>query len=415
MKEAKKLIPRTIEPEVRKWLDAKEIIAIRGPRQSGKTTLLNQLKDFLLKKKISTDRIHFISFEDDIEKGKFEKSPLDYIDFHTNGNKKNYFLFDEVQYIKNAGKLLKLIYDSKKNIKIIITGSSSLDLNKVGSYLVGRVLFFELNTFSFEEFLYAKDLKMHKYYMRNKFALDSTRFPNILFLDKLNELLKEYLTFGGYPRVVIEEDIEKKKFLLRNIYLTYVEKDIVQLYGLKYKQRILELIKYLASINSNIVNYNEASNITNLYHKEIKDLFGILEDTYIIKIISPFYRNLVTELRKNPKIYFIDTGLRNFIVDRFDFSDEEFGKLLENYVFKVYKNKNLKFWRTTAKAEVDFIATHKNNLIPIEVKITEKITRSFRSFIKEYKPKKGIIVNMKKLRKSKLDNSQIYSIPAGFI
>jgi len=206
MNNAEKIVPRMIEPEIMKWLDAPEIIAVRGPRQCGKTTLLNRIIEILEKKNISEKKIHFISFEDDIEKGKFEKNPQEYIEFYTGEDKeKHYFFLDEVQYIREAGKILKLIYDSNKNIKILITGSSTLDLNENGSYLVGRILFFELRPFNFEEFLDSKDRKIFNYYKKNKFNLNLNSLPGTLFLDRLNNYLKEFIAYGGYPRVVLEK------------------------------------------------------------------------------------------------------------------------------------------------------------------------------------------------------------------
>lgn len=405
-----KIIPRDIEPNILKWLNNKEVIAIRGPRQCGKTTFLNRIMKVLLEKKISKKNIHYISFEDDFEIEKFERNPIDYISFSINNDGKNFFLLDEVQYIRNAGKLLKLIYDSIPNIKIIITGSCTLNLNEIGSFLVGRVLLFEMYPFSFNEFLYAKNKKMHKYYNSKRVCLvdNKVKIENLIFIDELNDLLKEYITFGGYPAVVLENDFEKKKILLRNLFQTYIEKDIVKVYGSKYNQRISDMIKYLSSLNADMINYNEISSVISLYDKEVKEILSILEQTYIIKLIRPFHKNLTTELRKNPKIYFIDIGLRNIITGLFDFSDKEYGKLLENYLLNIFKDEKVNYWRTTAKAEVDFIINEK---IPLESKTIPKITRSFRSFINNYQPKNAFIVNKKKFEKHKVNKVKIYFVP----
>jgi len=193
------------------------------------------------------------------------------------------------------------------------------------------------------------------------------------------------------------------------LFLTYIEKDIVKVYGIKYKQRIIDLIRVLSSLNASIVNYNEICSITNFYYKELKEVIGILEDTYIIKVIKPFHKNLVSEVRKNPKIYFIDTGLRNFITGRFDFSEEEFGKLLETYVLNQLREE-VKYWRTTAKAEVDFVLI--NRTIPIEVKVNYKITRAIRSFISKYKPENAFIINLNSFHKTKINNTIIFIVPA---
>ena len=406
------LVERDIEKELRGWLFAREIIAIRGPRQSGKTTLLTKIAT-LFKNKVPEQRIHFISFEDDLEKEKFEKDPKGYVQYYMQGEtEKHVFLLDEVQYLIEGGKKLKIVYDSFTNIKLVITGSSTLDINEIGSFLVGRVLFFDLRPFSFAEFLKAKDEKAYVYYRKHKVNLDAPKETSIIFIDTLNVLLKEYLAYGGYPRVVLEKNHEKKRFLLKNLFLTYLEKDIVKVYGIKYKKKMMDLLRNLASLNTSLLNYDDLCSVTSLHNKELKEILSILEDTYIIKLVRPFHRNLVTELRKNPKVYFVDTGLRNFITGRFDFSNEEWGKLFENYTINRFAEQKINYWRTTAKAEVDVIVSEK---LPIEVKLHPKITRSLRSFITTYRPPLALIANLSYSEQQRIDNTKVLLVPLALL
>ncbi len=408
------IIGRDIEEEVINWLDRKEIIAIRGSRQCGKTTLLKKIKKVLKERGIDEKFIHYITFEDDIEKERFEKNPKDYFSIYLKDLEKQFFLLDEVQYVSQAGKLLKLVFDEIENIKIIITGSSTMDLNEIGSFLVGRVILFEMYPFSFSEFLSAKDENLYKYYNLKKISLydKKIKLEELIFIDKLNLLLKEYLTFGGYPAIVLEKDIEKKKILLKNLFQTYIEKDVVKIYGSKYSKRIADLIRYLASVNSSMINYNETSSLIGLYDKEIKEILHILEATYIVRLVKPYFKNLTTELRKNPKVYFIDTGLRNASVNRYEFNDQEYGELLENYVFCTFKEHEIKYWRTTAKAEVDFII---DGEIPIESKATPKLTRSLRSFISSYKSESAFLLNLNNLRTELINNTKIFIVPFSLV
>ncbi len=398
-------IERDVEKDLFKWLYSREIIAIRGPRQAGKTTLLKRIEK-KLKNKINESNITYVSFEDDFEKVKFEKNPKQFIKFHLS-KKKHFFLFDEIQYVNNAGKILKLIFDSFKNIKIIVTGSSSLDLTQIGSFLVGRVVFFELFPFNFSEFLKSKNKKLFNHF--NEFKFNKNKIKESIFLNELNELLKEYIIFGGYPRVVLEKSIEKKKIILKNLILTYLEKDIVGMYSPKYKTKIIESTKYLSECVGSMIKYEDISKNTGLSFNEVKEIISVLESTYIIKSLKPFHKNLVTELKKNPKIYFIDSGLRNAVIEKFDFSNQEYGYLLENFVFQQLLNKKINYWRTTAKAEIDFI--EKNNLTPIEVKSIPKITRGLRSFIKTYNPKTSFILNLTKYNEIKINNCKIIIFP----
>lgn len=199
---------------------------------------------------------------------------------------------------------------------------------------------------------------------------------------------------------------------MKNLFLTYLEKDIVKIYGLRYRQRVSDLIKHLASINAGMVNYSELSSLTGLYDKEVKEILSILEDTYIIKLLKPCHKNLTTELRKNPKIYFIDVGLRNFITGRFEFNDEEQGKLLENYLLGRLSEEKINYWRTAAKAEVDFIFREK---IPFEIKVHPKITRSFRSFINAYAPDIAFLMNLDTFEKRKIGKTTIFLVPLSLV
>jgi len=405
-------IERDIEKEVEKWLDSREIIAIRGPRQSGKTTLLLRIKDILKNKGIEEERIHYISFEDDLTRLKFEEGVKEFIEFYLTSDKKHYFLLDEVQYIKDVGKKLKLVFDSFDNTKLIITGSSSFDLTSLGSYLVGRVIFFNLYPFSFSEFLKTKDKKYENLYKKLKINLESEEIniEKTIFLDELNKLLHEYLIYGSYPRIVLEKDINKKKELLKNLFITYIEKDIVAMYGIKYREKVVKLLKAIASICGNVINYETLSTHSGLKYHEVRDILPLLEDSFVIFIVKPFYKNLMNELRKNPKIYYIDYGMRNYLLENFE--NLLFDKLYENFIHNELKRSHqVKYWRTTAKTEVDFVIEHKKNIIPIEVKVKPKITRSFRSFIQHYKPTKAFIMVLNTFDKASINNCNVFILP----
>lgn len=407
--ERQNYIERDLEKTINPFLEDREIIAIRGPRQSGKTTLMGKIADFLAIKH-RPDSVIFKTFEDELEKSKFTTNPRQYLEFYLRGKKdKLYMLFDEVQYVENAGKIFKLLFDVYPQIKFIISGSSTLDVVALGRYLVGRILYFELYPFSFGEFLKAKDYQTYLEYKAQKFNWNKPKLADSLYKERLNKYLLEYLTYGSYPRVVLEKKIEKKRILLKNIVTTYLEKDIVRLYGLKYKDPALKILKYLASTLGSLTNYNDICQTTALHYAKLKEILSILEDTYVIAKINPFHKNLITELRKNPKYYFLDLGLRNTLIEHYDFSPDEEGKLLENYAYLTIKNKQPSFWRTTAKAEVDFIL--KKPFVPLEVKKTAKITRSLLSFVKHYQPSFCLIADWKGSEKRRKSKKDIYIIP----
>jgi len=401
-------IKREIEDDIIKWLDAREIMAIKGPRQSGKTTLLMMIRDILKAKGI--EDVHFINFEDDMIRMKFERDPKEFIKFYAAPERRCYFLMDEVQYVKDAGRKFKLIFDTFDDVKMIITGSSSFDLRGIGKYLVGRVLFFDIHPFSFLEFLKTKGEQYEKLYREVAVDIVDPKIKETIFLDDLNGFLHEYLTFGGYPRIVMEEDRKKKKELLRNLFITYIEKDIVSLYGIKYREKVVILLKALSSIMGGMVNYETITQHSGLKYNEVREILPLLEDSFVISIIRPFYKNLMNELRKNPKIYFVDYGLRNYLTENFDIG--AFDQLYENFVCNELKRKyNVKYWRTTAKTEVDFVIEEGNDVIPIEVKTSPKITRPLRSFIHTYHPKTAFIANLNTTEEKEVDGSKIVIVP----
>jgi predicted AAA+ superfamily ATPase len=282
-------------------------------------------------------------------------------------------------------------------------------LTNLGKYLVGRVIFFDLLPFSFHEFLRAKGEKYEKRHNEIRISLDKSdskiHLKKTVFIDELNSLLHEYITYGAYPRIVLEKDKSKKKELLKNLFTTYIEKDIVSLYGIKYRDGAVKLLRALSSMMGGVIKYETLSETTGLKYNEVKELLALLQDSFVISIVPPFYKNLASEIRKNPKIYFVDYGIRNLLIENFAGHNFEF--LYENFVHNELKRHHtIKYWRTTTKSEVDFIID--DLLIPVEVKSGDKATRALVSFMETYGSKFGIIANLKVAEERE---RKIYMIP----
>ena len=404
-----KYINRLLLEEIKKWIDRREIIAIRGPRQSGKTTLLILLREWLEKEKgIDEKHIVYITFEDRGQLDAFSQNPKDFIARYLSDTKRHYFLIDEAQYCSELGQKLKLVYDLFENVKLIITGSSSLELkNQTGRFLVGRLLEFELMPLNFYEYLTYADESLARIYKQwndkiigmiakgNDFEVKKSKE---IFVDELLKHLNAYMLFGGYPAVVTAKREEEKKMLLKNLINNYIDRDIVSFLHITDTIKFRKFVTSIAALNGSMVKLNELANQIGSYFKEITMLMDVLEQTYIIRRISPYYKNLVTELKKAQKIYFVDTGLRNSLIDSFSdiWSRPDAGTLAENFVMnELYTVAKLNFWRTTAKTEVDFVANTKR-LLPIEVKfahfIKPEMGKSLYGFIEQYKPYNGIVV-----------------------
>jgi hypothetical protein len=426
---------RELSKELKRWIDRKEILAIKGPRQSGKTTLLELLKEWLEKeRKVNPNNIIFLTFEDTEILEKFTWAPGDFVrSFVEKEGERYYFLLDEFHYVKDGGRKLKLLYDTQPNIKFVITGSSSLEIIALSKYLVGRVFSFHLFPFNFREFLNARDRRIARWHKKRSdavrdFILKGKEFPlgKDIFLGDVLKLFDEYLVFGGYPEVVKGKNSETKRIILKNIYETYLGREVVKLPRIPDLFKFRKLVGLLSSQLGGLINYNQLASACNSYFKEITGHLNVLEETYVIKLVRPFYKNLRTELRKNPKVYFIDLGLRNYIINNFNPPEmrSDGGALVENYallaLFDLVKDfGKVNYWRTLSKAEVDFVLNLGEGVIPIEVKYSSlkepKVSRSFRSFLDAYRPKRGVVLTRDFWGKSKISGTEVRFVPACYL
>ena len=394
-------IKRSLEEKIKKYLKRKEIIAIVGARQAGKTTLMKHILKELKNAK-------FISFEDQEILAMFTQD----IDlFIRKYIKDTDFLFiDEFQYAKQGGKQLKFIYDNYKT-KIIISGSSIAELSIQSiKYLVGRIFVFTLSPLSFEEFLQYKDKELAEYL--NKKALSP------IATNKIFSLYKEYIIFGGYPEVVLANNIELKKEILKNIYNTYLLREIREILQISDDIQLIKLIKALALQIGSLTSHNELSSLTGFKYRELIKYVNILKKTFICLESKPFFTNKRKELAKISKLYFLDMGFRNIVINNFqDINDRtDIGAINENFIaselFKM--DFSLNYWRTKAGAEVDFVIEINNKLIPIEAKTnltSPKYGKSFKNFITEYKSERGFILSQQYFNEINLGKAKIKFIP----
>lgn len=385
-------VHRILENELEKQINRKEILAVYGPRQSGKTTLIKKILE-------NKENVNFLTFDDVETLELFEKDTKSFITQEVEPY--NIIFIDEIQYSNDSGKKLKFIYDTTGK-KIIVSGSSAIDISiKSLKYLVGRVLIFRLGTFNFEEFLSYKDPKVLKLYRQGTYKES--------IIAKLNKYLDEFLQYGGYPEVVLSQD---KVLILKNLLNIYLLREIKEILEIKDNYKIKNLLEILASQNGGLVNYAELSQTIDTYSEDLKQKLEILEKSLTIRKVRPFFTNKKTEVKKNPKIYFSDTGFRNTILNSYSLAN---GCLFENFVLSEFDKKeiSLNYWRTKSKAEVDFVFNSKEP-VPIEVKSilkSKKTTKSFLSFIDKYKPSKAFILSRSFEDEEIRGETKIYYVP----
>ncbi|MBU3979333.1 ATP-binding protein [Patescibacteria group bacterium] len=407
------MIKRNLFLELKAHLDKKEISLIIGPRQAGKTTLMSLLADDLNKRGEPTLILNY-DIERDREFFGSQEKLLKKIELEI-GKKKGYVFLDEIQRKENAGLFLKGLYDMNLPYKFIVSGSGSVELKeKIHESLAGRKRVFELGAVSFDEFVnYRTDYK-YEDKLSDFFEVEKSRTR--LFLE-------EFLNYGGYPKVILEETKEEKIKIIDEIYRSYVEKDIAYLLGVQKTDDFTRLLRLLASQIGNLANVSELSATLGISIPTVKNYLWYLEKTFILEKITPYFKNVRKEITKAPVYYFYDIGMRNYAAGDFGriSLDDNVGFVFENYVFNALKEKtkralpSIHFWRTKDGAEVDFIVNSGEAVIPVEAKKQNlkrpEITRSLRSFIAKYNPKKAYVVNLALSDEITVGNTTVIFIP----
>ena len=271
-----------------------------GPRQVGKTTLLESL----VKEK---KNVRWLNADDSDVQVIFDL-PSSSVLKREFANVK-ILVIDEAQRIKDVGMKLKLITDQLKDIQLIVTGSSAFELaNKVNEPLTGRKWEYHLYPISYEE-------------MVNHHGLLEER-----------RLLNHRLVYGYYPDVVTASGDEKQ--ILKQLSDSYLYKDILIWGKIKKSEKLVKLLQALAFQLGNQVSYNELAKTVGLDNETIESYIQLLEQAFIIFRLGSFNRNLRTELKKSRKIYFYDNGIRNALIANFQQVElrQDIGALWENFL-----------------------------------------------------------------------------------
>ncbi len=415
------MIKREIIEKIRPWLKKEKILILNGARQVGKTTILKMLKKEL--EKDSQFQVVYLLADDLWNKEIFNSvSSLElYLkQFHGFGKKKIYLIIDEFQVINNAGLFLKNIFDKHKDkIQLIVSGSSSLEINKNSEFLTGRAIHFNIERINFKEYFDYISKSDIKRISLNSFS-DLENFYNIFKL-KLDIAMSEYLVFGAYPEVITTNTIGDKKTILKSIVKTYIEKDIINHLNVENINGFNNLIKILSSQIGQMINSHEISNTISLPANTLKKYLDILIGTYIYSLLTPFYKNVRSEISKMPKGYIMDLGIRNYLLRDFVFDNNTAnGAVIENFVYlslaSQFDKEYLHYYRTISGSEIDFIIEKDNaKKILCEVKYRSKINipLAFKNFENKYGGEidKKIIISKDLIKKER----DVYFLPASLI
>lgn len=387
------------------WLKEREAIVITGARRVGKTFLL-----YLIAQEIG-ENVYLFDLEDPEDYEIVSSGPDAVARFVRSG----YVFIDEIQYLADFPKFIKLVVDHYPQIKLLCSGSSALSIARgYSDALVGRVVEFELLPLSFREFLYfkGKERYLSLFADKNLKAFKPT--------ETLNEMFEEFLLYGGYPEVALLDSIEKKRTYIANIFRVYGKRDIKSFFEINKEIAFERFFHILSDSVGSILSISRIGSDLGISPKTLERYLAILSNLYLVKPLPPLSRNIRTEIKKAKKAYFIDTGLLNWAKGSFlDISKRgDIGKIVENLSYlsiirKLRNKERLLFWRKKSGAEVDFIISN-GIIVPIESKWSNnvKLGKGFYSFVEQYQPKKAIVLTKDTLGKEKLKGgTEIHFVP----
>jgi predicted AAA+ superfamily ATPase len=338
------MIQRELGPIIESRLNSGKAIIVLGPRQSGKTTLLETIAHlhgpFLL-----------LDCDDPLTRERLENPTTEQLK-QLIGSYQLVFI-DEAQRVKNIGVTLKIITDRLREVQLLVSGSSSLELaGEINEPLTGRKWEYMLFPVSWSE--------LEKFY------------GNLKALQQL----ETRILYGMYPDVIIRIGDEQE--VLRNLAGSYLYKDLLSFKGVRKPELPEKLLRALALQIGNEVSYNELSGLLQVDKQTISTYIDLLEKAFVVFRLQPFSRNLRNEVNSTRKIYFYDTGIRNALIGNFSplATRQDTGALWENF-FLSERMKWLHyrrlfpgryFWRTTQQQEIDYLEETNGRLTAFELK-----------------------------------------------
>jgi len=360
------LFPRKLFKPLKEQINKPEIVVLTGMRRVGKTTLLNMVYE-----KTDSDNKVFLDLTNPIHQMVFEEKNYDNIwsnlkEYNIFAKEKAYIFLDEIQQKPDIVNVIKYFYDHFK-VKFFLTGSSSFYFkNLFPESLAGRKVVYEIFPLDFEEFLIFK--KQTKTFYED-FKLKEKNKNNISY-EKYKKFYEEYLLYGGFPQVALEEKTDRKRQWIEDIFKSYFEIDVRTLADFKQINIFRDLIFLLLKRTGSRLEINKLSSELGVSRPTVYSYISFLQGTYFIHLVPPFTKNIDREVSGTKKIYICDNGIINH------FSRVSSGALLENAVFlNLKKYDAIKYYQKRKGPEIDFILINKN--AGFEVKETANL--------KEYK------------------------------
>jgi predicted AAA+ superfamily ATPase len=363
---------RDISNKIINKLQPNKVIVIYGARRVGKTVLINELLEQL------SEPILRLNGEDINVHDRLSRQSIENYKQLLGSYK---FLFiDEAQKIQDIGQKLKLMVDEIDGLKIIISGSSSLDIHmKAGEPLTGRKYSFQL------------------------FSLSENEYEQIESKTDKMDKLSHRMVFGNYPELLHIPDRESKIDYLNEMVSSYLLKDVLAYENIKNSHKIFNLLRLIAFQIGGEVSLQELGKQLNISKNTVEKYLNLMEKVFILHKVEGYSRNLRKEITKNAKWYFLDNGLRNAVIANFNSLENrnDKGGLWENYIigerlkFQAYNkiSSNNYFWRTYEQQEIDWVEERDGRLFGYEFKWKETTVKTPSQWVKAYPEASFKVIN----------------------
>ncbi len=377
-------VERDVRERLNQWLDRREIVPITGCRRAGKTTLMYMTIQNLLER-FDKENVLFVKCDDErveeenlIESARKKHKEI----FDPEG--RIYLFLDEIQELEDWDKTIKRIYDLEEKTKVFLSGSRLLR-SELSSALAGRFVYFDVYPFSFREYLRAKDIEW------------DGRAGLLSKGSKIKHHLRDYLQWGGFPEIVLEDEKEKKRELLQFYSDSILYRDVIKRSGINKPEKVEKLKSYLLSNFTNLLNYTKIADHLGVSSDTISNYIHHMEESYFFFPVPMFSYSIKKQQFNPKKIYCIDNGIRNSV--GFKFSDD-LGRLYENTVFLELKRRyeEIYYWRDQG-TEVDFLVKEGDSvkeLIQVCYDVStagEREEESLLRGLKEFDLKEGLIIS----------------------
>jgi len=366
--------PRKILPQLEKELQTRQIILLTGMRQVGKTTLLTYLFN-----QIKSGNKAFFDLENPFHRKVFEEKNYDHIwnnlkEFGVNNKGKVYIFLDEIQNLPEISRVVKYLYDHW-SVKFFLTGSSSFYLkNLFPESLAGRKIVYELFPLTFQEFLVFKGIKRE---VLSTFE-QKARQKNEIAHQKYSKLYQEFMEFGGFPAVVLEERSARKPQLLEEIFKSYFEQDVKSLADFKDLSKLRDLMILLVPRLGSKIEVSKLAAELAIARETVYNYLSFLEKTYFISLLPRFTQSVDRQAAGRKRVFFGDTGLANWL------GKASLGQLFENSVFQNLRPEfEFCYYSKNGRREIDFIVDQ-------EVALEAKLTASRRDLANLKKASEGL-------------------------